>query len=106
GFIAGIHRLWQGTMNDFFYVPSSILIGFIAGWLGKRKMHRHAFISTMEATLIAALMECAQMGFILFFSPSFTSGLNLIRFIAFPMILLNSVGTFIFMSILTITFNQ
>lgn len=106
GFIAGIHRLWQGTMNDFFYVPSSILIGFVAGWLGQRKMHRHAFISTMEATLIAALMECVQMGFILFFSPSFTSGLNLIRFIGFPMILLNSVGTFIFMSILTITFNQ
>lgn len=106
GFIAGIHRLFQGTMQAFFYVPSSLLIGYLAGELGKRGKRGKFFTSTLDATYIAAGMEMIQMIFITLFNGSLASGLTLIRFIGFPMILLNSVGTFIFMSILTITLNQ
>jgi two-component system sensor histidine kinase LytS len=51
-------------------------------------------------------MEVIQMLFILFFSGSFMDGVMLVRLIALPMILLNSVGTFIFLSILTTTLKQ
>ena len=51
-------------------------------------------------------MEMIQMIFIFFFSGDLADGATLVRFIALPMILLNSVGTFIFMSILTTTLKQ
>lgn len=107
GLIAGFHRLLQGNLAAFFYVPSSILIGLLAGFLGSKwKKPQHAFVSTLDATLLAALMEMIQMLFILFFSDSLASGFTLIRFIGLPMIILNSVGTFIFMSILSTTLQQ
>ncbi|HJF18792.1 MAG TPA: sensor histidine kinase [Enterococcus columbae] len=106
GLVAGFHRLLQGNIAAFFYVPSSILIGALTGYLGSKLKRQHAFVSTVDATIIAAVMEMIQMLFILVFSDSFASGFTLIRFIGLPMILLNSVGTFTFMSMLSITLQQ
>lgn len=51
-------------------------------------------------------MELVQMLFVFLFSGTLLEGWLLVKFIAFPMILLNSIGTFIFLSIITSTLKQ
>lgn len=108
GVIAGIHRFIQGSTYSFFYIPSSILVGVFSGWLGKRLNKNRQFPSPTQAALIGALMEVVQMIFVMLFSgnDSLQQGIDLVSFIAFPMVILNSIGTFIFLSILTTTLQQ
>ncbi|RHH69057.1 MULTISPECIES: sensor histidine kinase [Vagococcus] len=107
GIIAGTHRFIQGSNYSWFYIPSSILVGILSGWLGKKMTKKGKFPSPTQAALIGALMESVQMLFIMLFSGgSIQQGLNLVSFIALPMIILNSTGTFIFLSILTTTLQQ
>ncbi|MGX7350912.1 sensor protein lytS [Enterococcus canis] len=106
GLIAGLHRFIQGGGASLFYVPSSLLVGLLSGWLGRRLTQQQTFPAAVPAVLVGALMETIQMSFVLFFSGSLAEGVSLLRLIALPMILLNSIGTFIFMSILTTTLNQ
>lgn len=108
GVIAGIHRFIQGSTYSLFYVPSSIVVGILSGWLGLKISKKGKFPSPTQAAMIGALMETVQMLFIMLFSGggSIQQGMNLVSFIAFPMIILNSTGTFIFLSILTTTLQQ
>ncbi|MGX7195796.1 LytS/YhcK type 5TM receptor domain-containing protein [Enterococcus olivae] len=107
GLIAGIHRVIQGAGSGFFYIPSSLIVGSLSGIIGQRLLTKeHQFPQAKQSALVGALMEVIQMLFILFFSGSLLEGLMLVRLIALPMILLNSVGTFIFMSILITTLKQ
>ncbi|NSN11906.1 sensor histidine kinase, partial [Enterococcus faecalis] len=106
GLIAGFHRVIQGGGHSFFYVPASLIVGLIAGFLGSRMAKQTVFPSAGFSAIVGACMEMIQMIFIFFFSGDLADGATLVRFIALPMILLNSVGTFIFMSILTTTLKQ
>lgn len=106
GLIAGFHRVIQGGGHSFFYVPASLIVGLIAGFLGSRMAKQTVFPSAGFSAIVGACMEMIQMIFIFFFSGDLSDGATLVRFIALPMILLNSVGTFIFMSILTTTLKQ
>lgn len=108
GIIAGAHRFIQGSTYSFFYIPSSILVGVLSGWIGKRLTKKGQFPSPLQAAFIGALMEIVQMSFVMLFSgsDSLQQGIDLVSFIAFPMIILNSIGTFIFLSILTTTLQQ
>lgn len=107
GLIAGIHRVIQGAGSGFFYIPSSLIVGSLSGIIGQRLLTKeHQFPQAKQSALVGAVMEVIQMLFILFFSGSLLEGLMLVRLIALPMILLNSVGTFIFMSILITTLKQ
>ena len=107
GLIAGFHRFLQGSSLSFFYVPSSLLVGILSGYLGNRFAKDKQFPTPIQAALIGALMETIQMTFVMLFSGgTITEGFDLVKFIALPMILLNSIGTFIFFSILTTTLQQ
>lgn len=107
GLVAGFHRFLQGSAASFFYIPTSFLVGSFAGLLGRRMTkHRATFPPALWASIVGVLMEAIQMVLIVCFSSNWTQGVMLVRFIALPMILLNSVGTFIFISILNTTLRQ
>lgn len=107
GILAGVHRMLQGSANSFFYIPSSIIVGFLSGSLGNRLSKRGQFPTPTQGALVGACMELIQMFFVMLFSGnSLDHGVELVKLIAFPMIILNSVGNFIFLSILTITLKQ
>ncbi len=106
GLIAGIHRVIQGAGTGLFYIPTSLLVGILSGILGKKLTKDYQFPKATQAAMVGIIMEVIQMLFVLFFSGSFMDGVMLVRLIALPMILLNSVGTFIFLSILTTTLKQ
>ncbi|MGO3732080.1 MAG: LytS/YhcK type 5TM receptor domain-containing protein [Vagococcus sp.] len=106
GIIAGTHRFIQGSIFSLFYIPSSLIVGLLSGWLGNRVTKTGQFPSPLQAAFIGACMESIQMVFVMLFSGNIQQGIDLVSFIAFPMIVLNSVGTFIFLSILTTTLKQ
>lgn len=106
GIIAGIHRVMQAGGTSFFYIVSSILVGCLAGYIGRNYIRLNKMPSTKKAFLLGTLMESIQMVFILFFSPTLEQGWLLVRFIAVPMILLNAIGTLIFITIISSTQKQ
>ncbi|KAA9241107.1 MULTISPECIES: sensor histidine kinase [Aerococcus] len=106
GLIAGVHRFFQGNGSNAFYMVSSPLIGFLAGYAGKKSSSSNAyapFIKPIKGSLVAVGLECIQLLFIGIFS---REGWPLVQLIALPMILLNSVGTFIFLSTIVNTLIQ
>ena len=56
--------------------------------------------------IIGALNEAIQMACILIFANDTASAWSLVQFIALPMILINSIGTAIFLSIILSTLKQ
>ncbi|AQP54621.1 sensor histidine kinase [Vagococcus penaei] len=107
GAFAGIHRMLQSTSDSFFYIPSSILVGIISGWLGIKLSRRGEFPTPTQGAIVGACMEAIQMLFVMLFTgSSIDHGIELVKLIALPMIVLNSLGNFIFLSILTITLKQ
>ncbi|HAT53888.1 MAG TPA: sensor protein LytS [Lactobacillus sp.] len=103
GLIAGVHRVIQGNGSDLFYIFSSIIVGFLSGMIGNQYLKRNRYPSMMMSALIGLTMESVQMLFIFIFSgPGFT----LVRLIFFPMMILNSAGTAIFMSVISAYMRQ
>lgn len=68
GIIAGIHRVMQAGGTSLFYIVSSILVGCLAGYIGRNYIRLNKMPSTKKAFLLGTLMESIQMVFILFFS--------------------------------------
>ena len=99
GLVAGLHRVMLGNMaaQAWFYVPSSVLIGLLSGYLYNDRRNPFAVMSPWHGFLVGLLMESIQMIFIFLFSPT---GWTLVRYIALPMILVNSIGTSVFLSII------
>ena len=106
GLIAGMHRVIQGGGTSLFYLFSSSLVGIFSGLVGAHFSRENQFPSPLQAAGIGALMELVQMLFVFIFSGTVAEGWLLVKFIAFPMVLLNSIGTFIFLSIITSTLKQ
>ncbi|CRH18296.1 LytS/YhcK type 5TM receptor domain-containing protein [Carnobacterium maltaromaticum] len=106
GLLAGMHRVIQGGGTSLFYLFSSSFVGILSGLAGTRFARKKQFPSPIQAAGIGALMELVQMLFVFLFSGTLLEGWLLVKFIAFPMILLNSIGTFIFLSIITSTLKQ
>lgn len=106
GLLAGMHRVIQGGGTSLFYLFSSSFVGILSGLAGARFARKKQFPSPIQAAGIGALMELVQMLFVFLFSGTLLEGWLLVKFIAFPMILLNSIGTFIFLSIITSTLKQ
>lgn len=103
GLIAGVHRVIQGNGSDTFYIASSIIIGWISGMIGRYYAKRRSYPSASVTALTGLGMEFIQMLFILLFS---YTGFQLVRLIFFPMMILNSFGTWVFMSIITAYIHQ
>lgn len=103
GIISGIVRYLQGGEAAFIYVISSILIGLFSGIYGARSMRKNSYPKVKEGMIVGAGMETVQMLCILIFGGHFLESLKLVEFIALPMILINSLGTAIFLSIIDST---
>ena len=105
GLIAGLSRAAQESFipEALFYIPSSALIGLLAGCFYDKRQQRFSPLETGNGFIIGLLMELIQMTFILFFSPT---GWTLVHFIAVPMILISSLGTSVFLSIIRLFFQQ
>ncbi|WEG74303.1 sensor histidine kinase [Vagococcus intermedius] len=107
GLIGGLHRSIQGGTSGSFYIISSVLVGYLSGLVGAKFSKKASFPSPFEAAGVGALMEATQMLFVLLFTGNgIEEGWRLVQFISFPMILLNSIGTFIFLSIITTTLQR
>lgn len=101
GGIAGIHRFFQGSGQGSFYIFSSFLIGLVSGLIRLLLIKKQWQNKAWVYALVGILMESIQMVFVAFFS-----GPALAQMIAGPMIMINGIGTFIFMSIINITLKQ
>lgn len=103
GLVAGIHRVIQGNGSDLFYIASSVLVGLLSGMIGRRYLDKNQYPGMAMAALIGLGMEAVQMAFIFVFS---TPGFELVQLIFFPMMILNSAGTAIFMSVISAYIHQ
>ncbi|MDF7638217.1 LytS/YhcK type 5TM receptor domain-containing protein [Lactobacillus sp. ESL0791] len=95
GLIGGIHRVVFGNFSDYFYIASSILIGYLVGVSGDKVKGDKLYPSTFWVAVLAFFAELIQMTFIFVFN-----GIGLVRLIFFPMVLLNTVGASLFIEIL------
>ncbi|MBT2732527.1 sensor histidine kinase [Carnobacterium sp. ISL-102] len=106
GLISGIIRYFQGGIDAYVYVISSILVGLFSGVYGLKSIRKNAFPKVREGLIIGAAMEVVQMICILLLSSYFQEAVDLVKFIGLPMILTNSIGTGIFLSIIDSTLRQ
>lgn len=95
GLIGGLHRYIQGNFSDAFYILGCAVVGLVIGKIADRIKGRKLFPDNKEIALLGVCAELIQMTFIGFFN-----GWSLVRLIIIPMVLLNSIGVTIFMSIL------
>lgn len=100
GFVSGIVRFWQGGADPHTYLISSILIGLLSGFYGKKFIKNDSLPSIKEGAIAGAVMEAVQMICIIVFGSNFQDALGVARFVGVPMMLANSIGTAIFLSIL------
>lgn len=106
GLVAGLHRVLQGSINSSFYIASSVLIGILSGlaYRGEdRDFSRPALLTPWQGFAVGIVMEVIQMVFILLFSDA---GWSLVRFIAGPMVIVNSLGTYVFLSVISTYIKQ
>ena len=100
GGFSALIRFSQGGADPHIYIVSSLLIGLLSGLYGNRFIHKNKFPDLKEGAVIGGLMEGVQMLSILFLGSQFQNSLSLVSFIALPMILINSLGTAMFLSII------
>ncbi|MBU6114240.1 MULTISPECIES: sensor histidine kinase [Mammaliicoccus] len=106
GVLSGIFRVYIGGADAYTYLISSIVIGLVAGYFGQRAMKSKGYLSVKQSALIGASTEVIQMICILVFSSQKADALELVQLIALPMIIINGLGTAIFMSIIVSTVKQ
>lgn len=103
GLVGGIHRYFQGGFTAFSCSVSTVIEGLMAGLMhiytlkGREPNPRIGFIAGI-------ITESVQMIIILALARPFTAAVELVEVIALPMILVNSLGIAIFVSMIqTIT---
>lgn len=106
GVLSGVFRVYIGGADAYTYLISSIVIGLVAGYFGQRAMKSKGYLSVKQSALIGASTEVIQMICILVFSSQKADALELVQLIALPMIIINGLGTAIFMSIIVSTVKQ
>jgi two-component system LytT family sensor kinase len=102
GLTAGIHRYTLGGFTAFSCGVSTTVEGIIGGlfhFYMIRTRRQHWLMSPLAAFAITFLAEVTQMVIILLISKPFAQAVALVQVIAAPMILANSCGAAIFISI-------
>jgi two-component system LytT family sensor kinase len=102
GLTAGIHRYTLGGFTAFSCGVSTTVEGIIGGlfhFYMIRTRRQHWLMSPLAAFAITFLAEVTQMIIILLLSKPYTQAAALVHVIAVPMILANSCGAAIFISI-------
>ncbi len=106
GIFSGLFRLYMGGAEAYTYLISSLFIGLISGYFGQQARQKNQYPSIGKSALIGAAMEIVQMICIFSFAQDKHYAIDLISLIALPMIIVNSAGTAIFMSIISSTLKQ
>lgn len=102
GLIAGGHRYFLfGGFSAFSCALANILEGLLAGWV--KHCYPHNPMPWWIALLSGIVGEIMQMGIILLTARPFDMAFILVRHIALPMIVANSLGLAIFMLIIKTT---
>jgi len=103
GLTSGIHRFFLGGFTALSCALSTTVEGMVGGLVHLylvRTYQQHRLLSPLVAFLTTMLAECLQMVIILLLSEPFSQAVALVRIIALPMILSNSAGAAIFVSII------
>ena len=103
GLIAGIHRYMLGGTTALSCAISSILAGIIAGYIGHIFQRHNRAITPKFSAILSVLIVSLEMIMILFIVED---GFNVVRTIAIPMILVNSFGSFILLSMIQAILRQ
>jgi two-component system LytT family sensor kinase len=98
GLISGTHRYFLGGFTALACGISTVIEGLIGGIVGKK--FKNTNLNIKYACVAAVIAECIQMIIILIFSNPFSAAFRLVKIVAVPMILINSLGTIIFISII------
>lgn len=98
GLIGGTHRYLIGGFTALACGIATVVEG-ITGSLA-RKYSKDGAFSVKSGFIGAVIAECLQMIILLIFSRPLEHTINLVRFIALPMIIINSVGVVIFINII------
>lgn len=106
GLISGTVRWFQGGSVPYTYFISSVLIGLLSGLVGQASLNKKTYPAIWQGSLCGILMEIVQMLCIFLFLPDKHQALDLIKIIAIPMVLVNALGTGIFLSIILGTLKQ
>ncbi|HGH5559406.1 TPA: LytS/YhcK type 5TM receptor domain-containing protein, partial [Staphylococcus pseudintermedius] len=106
GILSGIFRLYMGGAEAYTYLISSLFIGLISGYYGRQALEQHQYPTIARSALIGGMMEIVQMICIFSFAQDKQYAMDLIALIGLPMIVVNSAGTAIFMSIISSTLKQ
>ncbi|WP_331190250.1 LytS/YhcK type 5TM receptor domain-containing protein, partial [Streptococcus parauberis] len=106
GLISGTVRLLQGGTAPYTYFISSLLIGLFSGLVGQVSLKKKTYPEIWQGSLCGALMEVIQMLCIFIFHPDKAQALALIHTITLPMLVVNALGTGIFLSIILGTLKQ
>lgn len=104
--ISGLFRVYIGGADAYTYLISSIIIGLLSGYFGAQSRRNRRYPTVLKGAVIGAICEVIQMLCILIFSEDISAAWELVRFIALPMICVNSLGAAIFLSIILSTLKQ
>lgn len=103
GLTGGLHRYSMGGMTALSCMVSTIIEGLLGGLLHRlliRRGRSDLLFNPLTAGGITLLAEFFQMGIILLIARPFADALNLVKSIAAPMMVTNTVGAALFMRIL------
>lgn len=98
GLIAGLHRFSLGGFTALACALGTTSSGLIGGFFHQK--YRNDEINFKNGFLIGILALIIEMIIVVFFSNPITRSVELVKIIAIPMILSNSIGIAIFISIL------
>lgn len=97
GIIAGVHRYFNGGATAIACGVSTVIEGIIGGIF--RKMSKGNEIKAKDAFMASIIAEIVQMIIIVLIAKPYSYAVNLEKIIAIPMIVINSIGTAIFVNI-------
>lgn len=97
GSIAGVHRYFNGGSTAIACGISTVVEGIIGGIF--RRMSKSNEIKPKNAFVASIIAEILQMIIIIFVTKPYSYAVTLEKIIAIPMIVINSIGTAIFVNI-------
>ena len=103
GFTGGIHRYSLGGMSAFACMISTIVEGLIGGLVHRYYMRRgeiNKIFNPITASCVTFFAEIIQMLIILLLAKPFDEALELVKNIAAPMVIANTIGAAMFIRIL------
>lgn len=103
GFIAGIHRYMLGGTTALSCAISSILAGIITGYIGYIFEKYNRTITPKFSAVLSVFIVSLEMLMILLI---IEDGISVVKTIAIPMILVNSFGSFILLSMIQAILRQ